>query len=51
MEKFTLIKKTRLRIKVLEAFEDSSKNSSMINLFYLFWLCFWEIKWASYERL
>ena len=31
MEKFTLINKTRQRIKVLETFEDSSKNSSMIN--------------------
>ncbi len=31
MEKFTLIKKTRSRIKVFEPFEDSSKNPSMIN--------------------
>ena len=35
MEKFTLINKTRSRIKVFEPFEDSSKNSSMIsNLIY-----------------
>ena len=32
MEKFTLINKARSRIKVFEPFEDSSKNSSMINL-------------------
>ena len=31
MEKFTLINKSRSRIKVFEPFEDSSKNSSMIN--------------------
>ena len=31
MEKFTLINKARSRIKVFESFEDSSKNSSMIN--------------------
>ena len=31
MEKFTLINKTRSRIKVFEPFEDSSKNSSMNN--------------------
>ena len=31
MEKFTLINKAKSRIKVLEPFEDSSKNSSMIN--------------------
>ena len=31
MEKFTLINKTRSKIKVFEPFEDSSKNSSMIN--------------------
>ena len=31
MEKFTLINKTRSRIKVFEPFEDSSKNPSMIN--------------------
>ena len=31
MEKFTLIYKTRSRIKVFESFGDSSKNFSMIN--------------------
>ena len=31
MERFTLINKTRSRIKVLEPFADSSKNSSIIN--------------------
>ena len=31
IEKFTLIKKVRSRIKVFEPFEDSSKNSCMIN--------------------
>jgi len=31
MEKFTLINKARSRIKLFEPFEDSSKNSSMIN--------------------
>ena len=31
MEKFTLINKTRSRIKVFEPFEDSSKNSPMVN--------------------
>ena len=31
MEKFTLINKAKSRIKIFECFEDSSKNSSMIN--------------------
>ena len=31
MEKFTLINKSRSRIKVFETFEDSSKNFYMIN--------------------
>ena len=31
MKKFTLINKAKSRIKVFEPFEDSSKNSSMIN--------------------
>ena len=31
MEKFTLINKPILRIKVFEPFDDSSKNPSMIN--------------------
>ena len=30
MKKFTLINKTKSRIKVFETFEDSSKNFSMI---------------------
>ena len=32
MNKFTLINKARSRFKVFEPFDDSSKNSSMINL-------------------
>ena len=36
MEKFTLINKGRSRIKVFEPFEDSSKNSSMINAILIF---------------
>ena len=32
MEKFTLINKARSRFKVFEPFEDSSKNSSIINV-------------------
>ena len=31
MEKFTLINKDISRIKLFESFEDSSKNSSMVN--------------------
>ena len=31
MEKFTLINKARPRIKLFEPFEDSSKNSYMVN--------------------
>ena len=31
MEKFTLINKAKSRFKVFETFEDSSKNSSLIN--------------------
>ena len=31
MEKFTLINKARSRIKVFEPFDDSSKNTSIIN--------------------
>ena len=31
MEKFTLINKARSRIKVFEPFDESSKNSSIIN--------------------
>ena len=36
MEKFTLINKARSRIKIFEPFEDSSKNSSMINAILIF---------------
>ena len=39
MEKFTLINKPRSRIKVFEPFEDSSKNSSMINAILIFSGC------------
>ena len=39
MEKFTLINKTRSRIKVFEPFEDSSKNSSMINAILISYGC------------
>ena len=37
MEKFTLINKARPRIKLFEPFEDSSKNSSMINTILIFY--------------
>ena len=39
MEKFTLINKARSRIKVFEPFEDSSKNSSMINVILISYGC------------
>ena len=39
MEKFTLINKARTRIKVFEPFEDSSKNSSMINAILISYCC------------
>ena len=39
MEKFTLINKARSRIKVFEPFEDSSKNSSMINAILISYDC------------
>jgi len=39
MEKFTLINKARSRIKVFELFEDSSKNSSMINAILISYGC------------
>ena len=39
MEKFTLINKARSRIKVFETFEDSSKNSSMINAILISYGC------------
>ena len=37
--KFTLINKARSRIKVFEPFEDSSKNSSMINVILISYGC------------
>ena len=39
MEKFTLIKKARSRIKIFEPFEESSKNSSMINAILISYGC------------
>ena len=39
MEKFTLINKARSRIKVFEPFEDSSKDSSMINAILISYGC------------
>ena len=39
MEKFTLINKARTRIKVFEPFEDSSKNSSLINAILISYGC------------
>ena len=39
MEKFTLINKSRSRIKVFEPFEDSSKNSSVINAILISYGC------------
>ena len=39
MEKFTLINKARSRIKVFESFEDSSKNSSIINAILISYGC------------
>ena len=39
MEKFTLINKTRSRIKIFEPFEDSSKNPSMINAILISYDC------------
>ena len=39
MEKFTLINKAISRIKVFEPFEDSSKNSSMINAILITYGC------------
>jgi len=39
MEKFTLINKARSRIKVFETFEDSSKDSSMINTILISYGC------------
>ena len=39
MEKFTLIKKARSRIKVFGPFEDSSKNPSIINAILISYGC------------
>ena len=39
MEKFTLINKTKSRIKVFEPFEDSSKNSSLFNAILITYGC------------
>ncbi len=39
MEKFTLINKARSRIKVFEPFDDSSKNSFMINAILISYGC------------
>ena len=39
MEKFTLINKARSRIKVFEPFEDSSKNSSIMNAILISYGC------------
>ena len=39
LEKFTLINKARSRIKVFEPFDDSSKNSSMINAILISYGC------------
>ena len=39
MEKFTLINKAKSKIKVFEPFEDSSKNSSMINAILISYGC------------
>ena len=39
MEKFTLINKARLRIKIFEPFEDNLKNSSMVNAILISYGC------------
>ena len=39
MEKFTLINKAKSRIKIFESFEDSPKNSSMINAILISYGC------------
>ena len=39
MENFTLINKSKSRIKVFEPFEDSSKNSSMIDAILISYGC------------
>ena len=45
MGKFTLINKARSRIKVFEPFEDSSKNSYMVNAIIISYGCVF--KWSS----
>ena len=42
MEKFTLINKASSRIKVFKPFEDSSKNSSMINAILISYGCIYK---------
>ena len=39
IEKFSLIKKTKSRIKVFEPFEDNAKNSSIINSIFISYRC------------
>ena len=39
MEKFTLINKPKSKVKVFEPYEDSSKNSSMINAILISYGC------------
>ena len=39
MGKFTLINKARSRIKLFEPFDDSSKNTSMINAILISYSC------------
>ena len=39
MKKFTLINKARSRIKIFESFEDSSKESSIINAILISYGC------------
>ncbi len=57
MEKFTLINKARSRIKVFEPFEDSSKNSYMINAILISYGCVFKrssravIKGSSVESI
>ncbi len=39
MEKFTLMNKARFSIKIFEPFEDSSKNSPMVNAILISYDC------------
>ena len=43
MEKFTLINKARSRIKVFEPFEDSSRNSTIINTILISYGCVFKL--------